>query len=188
MAQEPVVVISEVAWGGTAASPSDEWIELRNNSTQDVWLAGWTLAAIDGRPTIPLTGTIAAGGYFLLERTADDTVLDVPADLIYTWGLHNSGETLVLTDTIGIAMDTANANGGAWPAGTDAAGSPPYASMERIDPTAPDTDGNWRTNDGLMRNGLDADGSPINGTPTGSQPPVELPRHTIYLPIMLFGW
>ena len=43
--------------------------------------------------------------------------------------------------------------------------SPDYASMERLDPTAPDDDANWGTNDGVTRNGLDAEGNPINGTP-----------------------
>jgi hypothetical protein len=38
------VVISEVAWAGTAASPNDEWIELYNRSQGPVDLAGWTLA------------------------------------------------------------------------------------------------------------------------------------------------
>ncbi|MGQ9602400.1 MAG: PKD domain-containing protein, partial [Candidatus Bipolaricaulia bacterium] len=37
--------------------------------------------------------------------------------------------------------------------------------MERIDPFAPDSDANWCTNDGVHRNGLDAAGNPINGTP-----------------------
>lgn len=49
--------------------------------------------------------------------------------------------------------------------------------MERIDPTAPDSDANWGTNDGSSTNGQDANGDPINGTPkaqnslTASAPP-----------------
>ncbi len=37
--------------------------------------------------------------------------------------------------------------------------------MERIDSAGADTPTNWRTNDGKHRNGNDADGNPINGTP-----------------------
>jgi uncharacterized repeat protein (TIGR01451 family) len=37
--------------------------------------------------------------------------------------------------------------------------------MERIDPAAPDTDANWASNNGIIRNGRDANGNPINGTP-----------------------
>ena len=102
---------------------------------------------------------------------------DIPADCIYTGPLVNSGESLALKDPTGTAIDTANGDGGPWPAGTPSSGSPPYASMERMDPRAPDTDANWCTNDGVTRNGLDAGGDPLNGTPKarnscGNSPPV----------------
>ena len=67
------VVINEVAWAGTQSSSNDEWIELYNPSSQAVLLDGWTLKAADGSPNISLSGTIPAGGYFLLERTDEDT-------------------------------------------------------------------------------------------------------------------
>ncbi len=37
--------------------------------------------------------------------------------------------------------------------------------MERIDPFSPDTDSNWASNNGITRNGLDANSNPLNGTP-----------------------
>ncbi|MBI3762395.1 MAG: lamin tail domain-containing protein [Chloroflexi bacterium] len=112
------VVINEVAWMGTVASDDDEWIELFNPGATAISLAGWTLAADDGTPSIALNGSIAAGGFFLLERTDDTTVNDVAADLIYTGALSNSGEVLRLKDPSGATVDTANAeNGGSWPAG-----------------------------------------------------------------------
>jgi len=37
------IIISEIAWAGTAADPRDEWIELRNLGTTSVDLTGWTL-------------------------------------------------------------------------------------------------------------------------------------------------
>jgi len=37
------VIISEVAWAGTASDPRDEWIELRNLGTTSVDLSGWFL-------------------------------------------------------------------------------------------------------------------------------------------------
>ena len=61
------VVINEVAWMGTAASDSDEWIELYNATDQDIDLAGWTLTSSDGTPVIHLAGTILARGHYLLE-------------------------------------------------------------------------------------------------------------------------
>lgn len=156
------VVINEVAWMGTAASGTDEWIELHNATDQDVDLAGWTLASNDGTPTIHLGGIIPAHGHYLLERTDDDTISDVPADQVYTGDLLLEGETLTLTDGGGAVVDTANAeNGGAWPAGSNN----PDHTMERVAPAAPDTDDNWCTNDGATRTGLDAGGNPVNGTP-----------------------
>lgn len=156
------VVINEIAWSGTISSTADEWIELKNNTTSTLSLSGWTLRAIDGVPSIVLTGTISPNGYYLLERTDDNAVSDVPADQIFSNGLGDTGESLQLTDPLSNVIDTANNNGGSWPAG---AGAPYRESMERIDPLAPDTDLNWVSNDRVTRNGLDVGGNPINGTP-----------------------
>ncbi len=159
-AAAPPPVVDEVAWSGTAAGPADEWIELYNPGPEPVDLAGWRLVAADGEPDIALRGVVPAGGYFLLERTDDTTVSDIAADLIYTGALHNGGEALALVDNGGTTVDTANGDGGSWPAGT---GGPEYRSMARSDAAAPDGDGNWHH--GTHGNGLDAQGHPINGTP-----------------------
>lgn len=156
------VIINEVAWGGTAASPNDEWVELYNTTTQPITLTGWSLVALDGTPAIGLIGVIPPGGYFLLERTDESTISDIPADFIYTGALGNQGETLQLLDAGSSLVDTANLGGGPWPAGS---GTPDYYSMERVDPLAPDSPANWASNDAITRNGLDAGGNPINGTP-----------------------
>ncbi|HIP97259.1 MAG TPA: lamin tail domain-containing protein, partial [Anaerolineae bacterium] len=94
------VVINEVAWMGTAASSYDEWIELKNNTDQDIDLNGWTLVAADGTPSVALTGTVPANGYYLLERTDDTTVSNIPADQIYKGILENGGEVLILRDDV----------------------------------------------------------------------------------------
>ena len=156
------VVINEVAWMGTAASGTDEWIELYNTTDQDINLAGWTLTSSDGTPVIHLVGTIPAHSHYLLERTDDNAISDVPADQVYTGDLLLEGETLTLTDSEAAVVDTANAeNDDQWPAGSNN----PDHTMERIDPTAPDADANWCTNNGVIRTGLDADANPVNGTP-----------------------
>ena len=165
------VVINEVAWGGTAASAADEWIELYNNTDAAINLTGWTLTAADGTPSITLNGTIPAHGYFLLERIDDNTVSDIPADQIYTGDLGNGGEALQLKEGVTV-IDSANGNGGAWPAGT---ASPTYKSMERINPAAPDTDANWASNDGVTRNGRDANNNPLNGTPKARNSATPIP-------------
>jgi uncharacterized repeat protein (TIGR01451 family) len=161
------VVINEVAWMGTAASPYDEWIELYNTGELTIPLDGWQLVDDDSL-SIALSGELPPRGYYLIERTDDDAVSDIPADWsggFGTGGLANAGEVLTLTDGLGNTVDTANADGGKWPAGAASDGSPSYASMERIGPTAADSDNNWCTNDGITRRGEDANGDPINGTP-----------------------
>ena len=60
------VVINEIAWMGTSESANDEWMELYNTGGEDVSLEGWVLEASDGTPQINLTGSVSAGGFFLL--------------------------------------------------------------------------------------------------------------------------
>lgn len=154
------VVIDEVAWSGTQTSADDEWIELYNNQAFARDLNGWTLDD-GGDIDITLTGVIPARGFYLLERTDDATVSDIAADQIYTGGLNNNGETLTLRDAAGNVIDTANGDGGAWAAGSVA----PACSMERIEGDEPESATNWRTNSNRTRNGVDAGGNSICGTP-----------------------
>ncbi len=167
------VVINEVAWMGTGASYTDEWIELHNTTAGTVTLDGWQITSNDGM-AIELSGEIAPQSFYLIERTDDTTVDDIPADLTTSFGsggLHNDGEVLTLTNTADEVIDTSNAGGGAWPAGDKDA----RITMERIDPTLPDTPENWATNDGVTINGHDADGEPILGTPKARNSVYQIP-------------
>lgn len=114
------VIINEVAWMGTAQSATDEWIELYSDIAQD--LTGWTLSAADGGMNIALSGSIAAGRYYLIERTDDTAVPDITADLAAPFGsgLSNSHETLLLRDSNGTQIDEAGPSGNTWPAGDNA--------------------------------------------------------------------
>jgi len=120
--EENEVVINEVAWMGTEKSSHDEWIELKNLSDDDIDLGGWTLETADcgiyndeGRAEeeddeedcdkIVLEGEIDSEGFFLLERSDDETVEDKKADLIYTGSLSNGGEDLILRDEDGEKVD-----------------------------------------------------------------------------------
>ncbi len=151
------VIINEVAWAGTRASTSDEWIELYNASDTGLSLSGWRLT--DGHDLdVSLDGSLPASGYFLLERTDDHTIGDIPADQIYSGGLSNSGETLTLMDATGRVIDAANQDGGAWPAGD----ADRRASMERKPGS-----GDWATFTGYFGLGHDASGQAIRGTPKG---------------------
>jgi 5-methylthioadenosine/S-adenosylhomocysteine deaminase len=142
------VVLNEIAWMGNLTSSNSEWMELFNNTAHPISLAGWTLTAADGTPTIALSGTIPAGGYFLLERTSDNSVPGVTADQIYTGALGNGGEALSLRDGAGALQDFVNA----WYAGNNTT----KQTMQRVDPTQPgDQAANWIN-------------GPVEGTPMNS--------------------
>jgi 5-methylthioadenosine/S-adenosylhomocysteine deaminase len=142
------VVLNEIAWMGNLTSANSEWLELYNNTATPINLNGWTLVATDGTPTIVLSGSIPAHGYFLLERTSDGTVPGVTADQIYTGALGNAGEILTLADATSTVQDVVDA----WYAGNNTT----KATMQRVDPTQPGNQAsNW------------TDG-PVEGTPMSS--------------------
>lgn len=151
------LLINEIAWAGSLASSSDEWIELHNPGPDPIDLAGWRLSD-GGDIGISLQGRVMGYSYYLLERTDDTTVADIQADLIYTGSLNNSGELLTLTDPSGVLIDTANGSGG-WYAGD----STSRASMERRG--GDDRPGHWATFNGCCILAHDAAGNPIPGTP-----------------------
>ena len=156
-----MVVINEIGWMGTATSSNDEWIELYNTTANQIDLSGWTLKSKDGTPNISLSGNIGSFGFYLLERTADTTISDILVDKTYSGALGNGGESLELHDGSGNLKDSADFASG-WPAGDNTTKS----SMERIDPRqSGDNAINWATNNGITKNGHDAAGQPINGTP-----------------------
>ncbi len=101
------VRINEIAWMGTRPSNTNEWLELYNDQPQAVALSGWHIVAEDGTPNIALSGSIDANGYYLIERTDDQSVSRVKADLVTTFGsgLSNAGETLYLKDGSGAVVD-----------------------------------------------------------------------------------
>ena len=135
------VVINEIAWMGTVVSYNDEWIELYNNGDTAINLDGWTLKADDGAPEINLSGTIHGKGFYLLERTDDETLPGVSADLIYKGALGNDGENLKLYNDSGGLIDQIICVD-VWPAGDNAT----KQTMERIS-------SNWQ-------NSQDAGGTP----------------------------
>ncbi len=100
------VLINEVAWMGSLVSANDEWIELRNVGSSAVDLSGYTLTSGNGSLHVPISGSIAGSGYFLLERTDDSTVPNVVADQIYSGSLTNVGDSLTLKNASGSVVDT----------------------------------------------------------------------------------
>lgn len=164
-----IIVINEIAWMGTKASSYDEWIELYNPNSEPVELLDWQLIfqPLDSdEPRITVfesilettTPSIDAFGYFLLERTDDTTVNDIPADYIYTGALNDEGGVLELRDNSSNLIDKVDSSDG-WFAGD----KDNKISMERIN-------NDWANNNLIIRNGWtveDEEGQKyrINGTP-----------------------
>ncbi len=161
------IVINEVAWMGTATSSNDEWMELYNTTSQTIDLSGWALKSLTGAspdPQISLTGSIGPFGFYLIERTDDTTISDISADKIYTGALSDTGEIIELRDASNMLQDKVSNTDGWYSGNKDT-----RSSMERINPKqSGDEQANWATNDGVTKNGLDAAGNPVNGTPKAS--------------------
>ncbi|MDD5265141.1 MAG: Ig-like domain-containing protein, partial [Candidatus Bipolaricaulis sp.] len=118
-------------------------------------------------------------GYFLLERTRDETVGDVPSGMLYdatrspTLALSDLGEVILLVNAAGDIVDTANASSAGrdvWAAGSKTT----LGTMERVDPYGADVAENWSTNAGVVTRGVDAQKRPLYGTPgTRNSPRLE---------------
>jgi PKD repeat protein len=119
------IIFNEIAWMGNTNSANDEWMELKNISGQPIDLTNWQIldkAAIEGKSTsikISLPNvTLLPGDFFLLERTDDNSVPGVPADLIYTGSIGNHNEALYLFDSQCRLQDLVRAAPD-WPAGSN---------------------------------------------------------------------
>ncbi|PIQ91567.1 MAG: hypothetical protein COV70_03005 [Parcubacteria group bacterium CG11_big_fil_rev_8_21_14_0_20_39_22] len=171
------VVINEVAWMGTKASPFDEWIELYNRTDKEIDLSNFTLQSNDQSPYIPLEGTIAPYGYYLIERknggesdeATESPVVDVVADMWVSFGsgLANGGEELELLYSSGSATTTIDEVPlcfGRWCGGTSG-GSRTSMQRFRVSGESDDED-NWGSaGNEIFFNGVDIDGNAIAGTP-----------------------
>ena len=149
--------INEIAWMGTFFSSSDQWIELCNNTASPIVLNNWMLSGYSGFTT--LTGTIGANSYFLLERT-EETISDIPADLLLSWSFGYYGDRLQLWNNLSELVDEVDCSLG-WFTGD-------YVDRKTMEKINPNVYGDhpflWATWNGSTWNGLDGDGDPINGT------------------------
>ena len=154
-----MIIFNEIAWMGTKMSSNDEWIELKNISSNPVDLTGWQIVDKDQQIKIAFEAKIIpATGFMLLERTDDTSVPFITADLIYSGVLNDENEELYLFSP-GCALEDEVIAVPAWPAG-DKSGR---KTMERS------FDLNWHT-----YYGLEIDG--ISGTPKAQNSQAPLPN------------
>jgi hypothetical protein len=116
------VRVTEIAWMGTSESQYGEWIELYNDGSNTVDLAGWKIYADGGNQVLfTLTSSISANGYLLIERTTASMPDPVPgitdeSGVFGGGGLSNVGEYLLLKDANSNTVQSIDYTSG-WPAG-----------------------------------------------------------------------
>ncbi|MDD4761685.1 MAG: lamin tail domain-containing protein [Candidatus Pacebacteria bacterium] len=112
------VYFSEMAWMGTGISASDEWMELKNTTQNEVDLSGWEIRNKDGNLNIVFSEgkKMKAREIMILERGDDNTIQGVVAGIIYKGALGNEDEGIYLFDESCNLIDKAEANKD-WPAG-----------------------------------------------------------------------
>ena len=103
---------------GSVNSADDEWIEIKNISANEANLAGYQLIdqAEQIRVIFDNQDKIPANGFYLLERTDDNSAPSVKADKIYSGALANTNEGLRLFDGNCNLVDEVLANPN-WPVG-----------------------------------------------------------------------
>jgi hypothetical protein len=93
--EERKVVFDEIFWSGSFVSSADEFLKLKNISSENIDLSGWQITRYNSKDskeelmvTIP-SGTIPAGGYFLISNSSKDhkythgeSILNTDPDLV----------------------------------------------------------------------------------------------------------
>jgi len=116
------LIFNEIAWMGGSEdyglNSSDEWIEIKNLTGNELNLSGFQIVSKRGSIHIsfPTNSKIGPFGFYLLERTDDNSVPNIKADLIYAGSLANSDDGLELFDNNCNLLDKVVADPD-WPAG-----------------------------------------------------------------------
>ncbi len=116
MNHHELVVITEIGWMGTQASPTHEWIELYNPSFDPVNLSLWQLVW-DGGEIVFDSVVIEPDGYVVVEHNTQDVIGDFDG-VVYTGELDDTGEHIRLINASGEQVDEVDASLG-WFAGND---------------------------------------------------------------------
>ncbi|PIR76195.1 MAG: hypothetical protein COU32_03505 [Candidatus Magasanikbacteria bacterium CG10_big_fil_rev_8_21_14_0_10_42_10] len=146
------VIVNEIAWGGTAASPTysrdcpkQEWMELKNTTDTDIDLSGWHMlftSPTGATSSLVLSGSIPSGGYQLLARQdrGQNALAGIPIDTVYQdIDMDNEGMSIILQNDIGRTIDELSFLNG-WPAGSIG------RSMERME-------NSWKTSEQVSARG-----------------------------------
>ncbi|MBI3305778.1 lamin tail domain-containing protein [Candidatus Nomurabacteria bacterium] len=126
------LILNEIAWMGNLESTNNEWIELKNISSEILDIGGFNLVNQNEKIRIIFKNSakIPAGGFYLLERGGADFLPGVKADDFYTGALKNTGDSLRLFNNNCRLIDQVLATSG-WPAGDNKT----KKTMERVSAT-----------------------------------------------------
>lgn len=167
------ILINEIMWDGD----SEEYIELKNMTNQDITMSNWMLlnagSSTSATKSVNISGTIPANGFFLVydyssyigwtARTAGTELFETTA-LSGKLVLNDAdGEVIALQDNNNNTVDKVslkNINSGGWYAGVDGA----KISMERYQSNifppgkagATDNVSSWYSNTGLTSAAINA--------------------------------
>ncbi len=175
------VSINEVLWAGTTFSENHQYVELRNGCNVDIELQNTALVIVDkingGSNTINLQGTLLQNDYFLIVNNSF-VVSDIQPDIEANFELEPTNMSLVLVfregdQVLSSANFAPNPPNEEWYAGAELTDGT-RISMERNENTAEDIPSNWHSNNQRTRNGLDAVGKRINGTPKRPNSPAPI--------------
>jgi len=175
------VAINEVLWAGTTFSENHHYIELHNNCNVDIDLMNTVLLILDkqqgGTRSINLQGTILRDDYFLIVNNSF-VVSDVQPDFEADFELQTTNTALLLVfregeQVLSTANFASNPPDEAWYAGAELTDGT-RISMERNENAAEDNPSSWHSNNQRTRNGLDAVGIRINGTPKQPNSPAPI--------------
>ncbi len=171
------LVINEIAWMGTAASTSGEWIELFNISDKEINLSDWSIYGADTAKCLNLingkdyiTNKIKPNEYLVYANDRDTVKDETNQSIVDIWdatiSLNNTspGQLILYSrrDCQGTAIDTVNQTEDSWFNGNN----DNKTTMERVNPQSDGASADsWKDNDMMTKNGIDAEGNPLNGTP-----------------------
>ncbi len=136
-AATPTVILSEIAWAGSAASTADEWIELANIGETPILVGGWQLTGVGtggAAITLPEGTLLNPASTYLISNYAhgdEKTTLNIKTSFVTTAvSILNASLTVSLFDNTGLIVDNYTDTGT-----PDAGSSETFASMERITST-----------------------------------------------------
>lgn len=134
------ILLTEIHYNGpSAGTDPDEFLELSNNGSAAVDMAGWAFGA--GITYSFLPGFSLASGQSLVLARSEALFRSVFTDfsdqlLTFSGALSNSGETLSLLDAAGAALwSVSYDDGGAWPTSADGGGDSLQLRASAVNPS-----------------------------------------------------